>query len=62
LLLKSNGLKVIKDCPTLSWAKEALEPATWEELVKKTKYIKPVRKARKDEERTTEAAAENQEV
>jgi hypothetical protein len=58
--MKSNDLKVIKDCPTSSWAKEALEPAMRRELVRKTKYIKPVQKARKDEERTTEAAAENQ--
>jgi hypothetical protein len=55
LLLKSNSLKVIKDCPTLSWATEALEPATWRELVTKTKYVRATRKARKDEEHTTSA-------
>jgi hypothetical protein len=47
-LLKSNNLKVLKDCPTLSWAKEALDPSTWRALVKK-KYIRLIQKTRKDD-------------
>jgi hypothetical protein len=33
-----NNLDVEKECPTLSWAREALDPFKWKYLVKKTKY------------------------
>jgi hypothetical protein len=49
-LLKSNNLEVKKNCPTSSWAKEALDPLRWKALVKKTKYIRPKRKTKKDDE------------
>jgi hypothetical protein len=39
LTIKSNNQKVVKDFPTLSWAKEALNPLKWKG--KKTKYIRP---------------------
>ena len=48
-LLLSNNLPVSKDCPTASWAKEALDPAVWNMRVKKTKYVRPTRRARKNE-------------
>jgi hypothetical protein len=38
-LLKLNNLEVVKDCPTSSWAKEALDPFRWRALVKTTKFI-----------------------
>jgi hypothetical protein len=52
-LLESNNLKVEKNCPTSSWAKEVFCPLNWRALVKKTKYIRPKRNKRKDEETST---------
>jgi hypothetical protein len=51
-LLKSNNLEVLN--PTSSWAEEALDPIRWKALVKRTKYIRPKQKTRKDDEDTME--------
>jgi hypothetical protein len=59
-LLKSNNLPVEKNCPTSSWAKEALDPSRWKALVSKTKYIRPKRKTRKVNEETNSTTAEEQ--